>query len=174
LAAKQNRFYRKFHHWCSIVIALPLLIILITGMLLLLKKQVSWIQPATMRGQGESPELTFEQIIEIATTVPEAQIDTWDDIDRLDVRPSKGVIKIRAKNNWEIQIDHRDGTVLQSQYRRSDIIENIHDGSFFYEAAKPWMFLAAAAGFLLLWITGMYLFIITRKAKARNNLKASS
>jgi uncharacterized iron-regulated membrane protein len=167
LAFKWNRFNRKFHHWCSIVIALPLLVILCSGMLLLLKKQIAWIQPATLRGQGETPSLTFEEILGIARTVPGAEVRTWDDIDRLDVRPSRGIIKIRAKNNWEIQIDHTSGAVLQTGYRRSDIIESIHDGSFFYEKAKPWMFLSAAVGFLLLWITGIYLFIISRAARRK-------
>jgi uncharacterized iron-regulated membrane protein len=146
------------------VIALPLLLILCSGMLLLLKKQISWIQPATMRGQEDTPTLTFDEIMGIARTTPEAEIQSWDDIERLDVRPSRGIIKIRAKNNWEIQIDHTSGAVLQTEYRRSDIIESIHDGSFFFERAKPWMFLTVAAGFLLLWITGVYLFAISHAA----------
>ncbi len=167
MAVKWNRFNRKFHHWCSIVIALPLLVMLSSGMLLLLKKQISWIQPTTMRGQGETPALNFDRILEIAKTVPQAQIHTWDDIERLDVRPSRGIIKIRAKNHWEIQIDHGNGDILQTEYRRSDIIESIHDGSFFYAQAKPWMFLTVAVGLLLLWITGIYLFIISHAARKK-------
>jgi hypothetical protein len=29
-------------------------------------------------------------------------IETWSDVDRLDVRPGKGMLKVRAKNRWEI------------------------------------------------------------------------
>ncbi len=136
-------------------------------MLLLLKKQIHWIQPKTLEGRGEIPELVPSQILEIAKTVPEAQIKSWENIDRLDVRPSEGIIKIKAKNNWEIQIDHQTGEILQIAFRRSDVIENIHDGSIFHKKAKPWLFLSIAVGLLLLWITGIYLFIFMHQAKRR-------
>ena len=40
------------------------------------------------------------------------------DIDRLDVRPGKGMLKVRCKNSWEVQIDANSGKVLQVAYRR--------------------------------------------------------
>jgi hypothetical protein len=111
-------------------------------------------------------------MLEVAGTVPEAQINEWDDINRLDVRPGKGIIKIRAKNNWEIQIDSQTGEVLQVDYRRSDTIESIHDGSFFHESAKPWLFFLIALGLLTLCVTGIYLFIVPYNAK--RNRKSSA
>jgi uncharacterized iron-regulated membrane protein len=168
VAVRWNRLNRKIHHWTSIIVALPLLLILCTGMLLLVKKQISWIQPETRRGQSDIPALEFSRVLDIARTVPEAEIKSWEDIDRLDVRPSKGIIKIRSKNNWEIQIDHTSGEILQTAFRRSDIIESIHDGSIFHSQAKPWLFLTCAMGFLLLWITGIYLFVIAHRPKKRS------
>lgn len=168
MAVQWNRLNRKIHHWVSIFIALPLLLILCTGMLLLVKKQVSWVQPKTQSGQSGTPSLEFSRILEIAQAVPEAKIAGWQDIDRLDVRPSGGIIKIRCKNNWEIQLDHASGEILQSTFRRSDIIESIHDGSIFHEQAKPWLFLTCAAGFLLLWMSGLYLFVISHRPKHKD------
>jgi hypothetical protein len=139
-------------------------------MLLLVKKQVSWIQPPTKRGQSEIPSLDFAQVLEIARTVPEAEIRSWEDIDRLDVRPGRGIIKIRSENNWEIQIDHASGEILNTAYRRSDIIESIHDGSIFHPLAKPWLFLLFAFGFLVLWITGVYLFVIAHQRNKRRGI----
>jgi hypothetical protein len=138
-------------------------------MLLQVKKQVSWVQPSTMSGQGDAPEISFPEILEIARAIPEAEVSDWDDIARLDVRPGKGILKVRAKNKWEIQLDHQTGEVLQVEYRRSDTIESIHDGSFFHELAKPWLFLAFAIGLLLLLVTGGYLFLLpySRKRRAR-------
>jgi hypothetical protein len=40
------------------------------------------------------------------------------------------------------------------------MIEAIHDGSWFHDAAKLWIFLPAAFVLLLLWLTGIYLFFL--------------
>ncbi len=65
----------------------------------------------------------------------------WKDIERIDVRPGHGAAKVQCKNHWEVQIDLSTGDVLSSTYRRSDLIESLHDGSFFSDAAKLWIFL---------------------------------
>ncbi len=163
-----KRALRKVHYWCSIITAVPFLLILLSGLLLQVKKQVSWVQPDTMTGQGDSPEIPFSKVLEIARTVPEARIETWEDVARLDVRPDKGIIKIRSKNNWEAQIDHQTGEILQFAYRRSDIIESIHDGSFFHPKAKPWLFTSFGVGLLLLAGTGVYLFVLPYTAKRKS------
>ena len=154
------KFNRLFHRWGAIITAGPVLFVIITGLLLLLKKDVAWIQPPTQKGTPFELTLTFDQILEIAKTVPEADIKSWDDIDRLDVRPSKGILKIRAENRGEIQIDTRTGDILQVALRRSDLIESLHDGSVFHEKAKLWVFLPSALILLGLWITGVYLFVL--------------
>ena len=159
---------RKIHHWGSIAIAVPLTIVLVTGVLLLLKKDFTWVQPPTIKGAEKGISLEFDQILAIARTVPEAEIETWADIDRLDVRPGKGMLKVRAENSWEIQIDSTTGAVLQVAYRRSDLIESIHDGSFFGDYAKLWVFLPSALVVIVLWITGMVLFFHPYLARSRN------
>jgi uncharacterized iron-regulated membrane protein len=121
---------RKIHYWGSIVIAVQLAIVLVSGVLLLLKKDLDWIQPPTIKGEQKGTAISFEQILAVARTVPEAEIESWADVDRLDVRPGKGMLKVRAENHWEIQIDANTGTVLQVAYRRSDMIESIHDGGW--------------------------------------------
>lgn len=167
MAVNWKRYTRKIHYWCSIIVLVPFLVILISGMVLQVKKQVRWVQPSTLGGQGDIPEVAFAKILDVARTVPGAAISDWDDIDRLDVRPGRGIIKIRAKNSWEIQIDHQTGRILQVAYRRSDIIESIHDGSFFSKKAKPWLFLSTAVGLLCLCVTGLYLFILPYTSKRR-------
>lgn len=164
---KFNLLNRKIHYWLSIGAAVPLLIVIASGILLQTKKQFSWIQPAEQRGRSRTPIISLPEVLEISRSVPEAGIETWDDIDRLDVRPSRGMLKVRAKNNWEIQIDTETGAVLQSAYRRSDIIESIHDGSFFHDAVKNWIFLPSAVVLLVLWLTGIYLFILPYLVRRR-------
>ena len=162
--AKLNRL---FHRWASIVVALPVLVVIVTGLILLLKKDVAWIQPPTQRGSSKEVGLSFDQILEISKTVPEAGIQGWKDIDRLDVRPSKGMFKVRGVNRWEIQIDGKSGDVMQVAFRRSDLIESIHDGSFFHDGAKLWLFLPSALVLLALWVTGIYLFLQPIQARRK-------
>ena len=166
-----KRINRKTHYWGALVVALPVLIVIVTGILLLLKKDIDWLQPPTAAGQGKVPTLSVARILEVSKSVPEAGIAGWADIDRVDLRPRKGVLKVRARNSWEIQIDHQTGEVLHVAYRRSDLIEALHDGSFFHAAAKLWVFLPASVVLLALWVTGVYLFLVPllarRKARQR-------
>jgi uncharacterized iron-regulated membrane protein len=168
-----KRFWRKVHYWGAIVVALPLIFVIVSGLLLQVKKKVPWVQPTEMRGQGDVPTLSFQRILEVAKQVPEAKIKDWKDIDRLDVRPGKGIIKIRAESNWEIQIDHQTGKVLHVAYRRSDTIEDIHDGSLFVGKGKTklWIYVPFGIVMLVLWMTGIYLFILPFPAKKKRREK---
>ncbi len=163
-----TRLNRKFHKWGSIILAAPLIIIIITGILLLLRKEFAAIQPPSQIGIGHSPSISFEKILQIARTVPETKISDWQDIARLDVRPNKGIAKIRAENSWEIQIDTQTGDVLQVAYRRSDWLESLHDGTFFQKYANLWLMLPTGIILLVLWFTGLYLFIYPYVRKYTN------
>jgi uncharacterized iron-regulated membrane protein len=162
---KYARLNRLTHRWGSIVILIPTAVILASGVLLQLKKEAAWIQPATQKGEATGAALSFDQILAICQDVPEANVDNWDDIDRIDVRPSKGMLKVRCANRWEVQIDGNSGSVLQVAYRRSDLIESIHDGSFFSGFVKLWVFLPTALLLLVLWGTGAYLFALPYLAR---------
>jgi len=171
---KFNLLNRNVHYWVSIVVAVPILIIIVSGILLQTKKQFAWIQPTELRGAGKNPSVSLPQVLEICRRIPEAEIESWDDINRLDVRPSRGMLKVWAKNNWEIQIDTETGAVLQTAYRRSDIIESIHDGSFFHDNVKMLVFLPSGIALLLLWLTGIYLFILPIWILRRRKISSES
>lgn len=149
---------RKIHYWLAIAAAVPALVIFGSGILLQVKKQVSWVQPHELRGTGTVPSLSFDRILAAARSVPEAGITTWDDVDRVDVRPSKGMLKVTSRTRWELQIDSETGAVLSSAYRRSDLIESIHDGSWFHPWAKLGVFLPTGVILLLMLVSGLYLF----------------
>ena len=157
---KLNKQLRKIHYWISPFIFIPILIILSTGILLQLKKQSDWIQPPIQQGVSNIPSIEFQQMLEAAKSVPEAEINSWDDIDRIDVRPEKGISKIRSNNQWEIQIDNQTNEILLVEYRRSDIIESIHDGSFFTDYVKFGWFLPTAVLLIVMSISGLYMFLL--------------
>lgn len=171
---KWNRFNRKTHYWGAIICAVPVLIIIVTGIMLLLKKEIAWIQPPTIKAEKGVPTLSFDEILQASQKVPEAEIASWDDIDRLDIRPSKGVIKVRSENSWEIQLDHDSGEILQVAYRRNELIESLHDGSWFHDNVKLWIFLPSAVVLLVLWVTGIYLFVVPLLVKRNRKKKKAA
>lgn len=159
---KAQVLLRKVHFWGAAVIALPVLVTVVTGLLLLVKKEVAWIQPPTQTGHAPKvmAERTLAEMFGKAQSVPEANIQSWADLKRVDVKPRRGIVKFVAQNNWEVQIDTATGSVLQVAYRRSDLIEALHDGSFFAGWTKLGLWLPAGLGLLILWLTGVYLFAL--------------
>ena len=179
-----NKWSRTLHRWGAIITIAPVAIVIGSGIILQLKKQSDWVQPPTARGEtalgeGEGGALSLDEILHAASTAEGAGIQTWDDVDRLDVRPGKGVVKVRGESRWEVQVDLHTGEVLQVAYRRSDWLESIHDGSFFGgDFAKLYVFLPSGIILFCLWLTGAYLWILPiwskRAGKKRRALKAQA
>lgn len=42
----------------------------------------------------------------------------WDDVNRLDIRPARGMVKAWLMNGYEVQVDLSTGRVLQTAKRR--------------------------------------------------------
>ena len=173
---KSQILYRKIHHWGSIIVALPLLVMIGAGILLMVKKEFDWIQPSTQKGIEHQavPTQSFEQLFAVVKAIPEMELGHWSELERVDVKPGKGVVKFVAANNWEAQIDSHTGEVLLLAKRRSDVIEAIHDGSWFADWAKLGLFLPAGIVLLVLWLTGIYLFVLPhyKKSQKRKRLAA--
>ncbi len=165
---------RKIHHWGAIVIAVPLLVMIGAGVLLQVKKQVEWVQPTTMKGSQRegTPQASLQEMFEAARAVPEAGITTWEELDRADFKPDKGIIKFVSQSRWEVQVDVGTAEVLSVTYRRSGLIESIHDGSFFAgDLTKLWLFLPAGILLFVLWVTGIYMFFLPYAKKAQKRKK---
>ncbi len=151
--------------------AVPLVVVIITGILLQLKKQLPFVQPIERAGVTHEPVATPAQYLE---AINRGKLDgavTWKDVQRVDIRPSKGIAKVILKSDVEYQVDLGSGNVLQRELRMSDFIESLHDGSFFAgDISKLGVFLPAAIGLLVLWVSGIYMFwlpIIVKQRKSR-------
>lgn len=161
---------RRLHRWGAIAIGLPLLCVVGSGLLLQVKKQFPWVQPVEQRTKVPTPNVAWDVILAAAKAMPEAGVTGWEHIERVDVRPSKGIMKVITHSRWEAQLALADGAVLQVAYRRSDLIEQFHDGSFFGDAAKLWIFLPSGIVLFALWLTGLYLWALpylTRRKRAK-------
>jgi uncharacterized iron-regulated membrane protein len=172
-----NVLNRKVHYWASAIVAVPLLVIIGTGSILQLKKHWAWVQPPEQRGSVTTPKIELSGILSSLKAEPSLGVTSWDDVNRLDVRPDKGVVKAWLKSDWEAQIDLGTGRILQIAYRRSDWLESIHDGSIFGDVVKLGLFFPTAIGLLLLWLGGMWMWLypfLARKRVRRTKAQAKA
>jgi uncharacterized iron-regulated membrane protein len=167
-----NRTTRKVHYWIGAVILLPVLVVTVSGLLLQVKKQSSWIQPDEHLGTGTVPEVSLAELLVLLQEMPELGVTSWDDVDRLDVRPGKGMTKVRLNSGYEVQVDMGTGEVLQVAYRRTDLIEALHDGSWFGgDWTKLGLFLPSAVGLFVLCVSGVWLFILPFRSRRRKQAR---
>ena len=135
--AKLLRVFRKIHRLTGAWLFSLFFIVAITGLLLGWKKHTGDFLLAKTR-KGTTPDLkewlSLDSLHTIACRVLRDSIspDLSATLDRIDVRNEKGIVKcVFADHYWGIQLDGATGRVLTIERRRSDFIENLHDGSLF-------------------------------------------
>lgn len=106
------------------------------------------------------------QQIAFKTLHDSVSADVSTKLDRIDIRPQKGMVKfVFAEHYWGVQLDCSTGRVLHIETRRSDFIENLHDGSYLDsliqlgdEPAKLIYTTVMGVALLVFSITGFYLY----------------
>lgn len=166
--ASTLRGARKLHYWIAIISAVPMIIIGVTGILLMLKKDVAWVQPPTQKAAIPTDYRAWQPILDATAEAVATPNLTWKDVDRIDFRPQKGLYKVQLESNWEVQIAAENYQIMSVEFRRSGIIEAIHDGSFFTDLIKYGVFLPTSVLVVALWITGSIMFTLMERAKARS------
>lgn len=166
--------WRSWHRWLGLASLLFLLTSSVTGLGLLLKKRFDLLQPPTQRGVSADVEhfISIERAIESALGSGHPDFASADDIDRIDVRPGKGVFKVRSKRWSEVQVDATTGAVLSSGGRVSDVLEAIHDGSWFGAWVYDWVMPGYAVGLVVLSGTGLVVWYVPWKLR-RQRARAS-
>ncbi len=167
---KRTREYRKLHRFIGSALVLFFLLIAVSGILLGWKKHsVGYILPNTEK--GSSTNLADWKSLDSLAIAAQQALCKQDSslttaIDRMDVRADKGVIKVSFKGNfYEVQLDGATARVLAINLRKSDIIEQIHDGSFFdtaFNSSGGWFKITYTSilglGLLILCISGFWLW----------------
>ena len=135
------RSFRVWHRYLGLTLLILVLISSVTGILLAWKKNVETLQPSTQK--GVSTELsTWKPISELSELAQAEFVKKYPEqrgnkIDRIDVRPSKGIAKMLfEKGNWEVQIDGTNGEIKSIAKRHADWIEQLHDGSIISDLFK--------------------------------------
>ena len=174
--AAGTRLYRKLHKWVAIPLLLFFLLMGITGLLLGWKKQTGLLPPTKKGELAPSAQwISLDSIQNIAQRYAISK-EELPEIDRIDVRPQKGVAKIVFVTHFtELQIDCTNGKIVSESRRNSDIIEKIHDGSildFLVKTENDPIKLVYTSllgiGLILLTISGFFLWynpIRMRKSK---------
>ncbi len=178
--AKNTRIYRKIHKWISVPLFVFMFLIGATGLLLGWKKTAG-ILPSTKKGSNPEAK-TWISLDNIQTTAQKFAKDSLKlstEIDRIDVRPQKGVAKIVFTEHFtELQIDCATGEILSIARRNSDIIEKIHDGSildFFVKTKndeiKLFYTTIVSLGLILLSFSGFWLWYNPKRIKKQKSVQ---
>ncbi len=140
--AKTLRVFRKIHRVTGAWLFSLFFVVAVTGLLLGWKKHAGDYLLAKTR-TGTTSDLTewlsLDSLHTIARQVLKDSIspNLSATLDRIDVRNEKGIVKfVFADHYWGIQLDGATGRVLTIERRRSDFIENLHDGSLFDKYAR--------------------------------------
>ena len=171
---------RKIHRINSTVFTLIFLFISVTGILLGWKKHSGGlIQARTYEGTSADLKdwLPLDSLYRVACRVVHDSIspDMSLELERIDIRKDKGVVKFIFTDHYTgLQVDGATARLLHIEKRRSDLIENIHDGSIIdrWLGIKSGTFklcYTALAGLSLMTfsITGFFLWYLPKRRKRR-------
>jgi len=164
---------RSIHKTIGLVACIFLLVLSITGFLLAIKAQVSWVRPESQKG-GEVASLdeiiSMQRVADAAFGAGYEELKSFDDVDRLEFHADKRIFKVISKKNYrEVQVDGKTGEVLSKGQRNDQLLEDLHDLSFFADNLHAWGLPAVAVCLFVLSTSGiiMYFVPVFRRAKFR-------
>lgn len=169
---------RSWHRWIGAVVAIFLATIAVTGFLLATKGTFGWVRPPEAKGEkvaAASEIVALGVVAEAAFSVGIADLQTLQDIDRIDYRPKSNIFKVVSKKGYhEVQVDGKTGKVLQVAKRNDQLAEDIHDLSFFHDLLKDWWLPVVAIALLAMSLTGAIIFAVpyVRRARYRKSKKS--
>ena len=179
LNKKVLKLLRHLHHSSLAILSVFFMLIIITGVLLSWKKNSNgYLLPETKTSEilNSKAWLSADSLIFIAQT---AYFEYFEappaGIDRIDIRPTKGIAKVTFINSYyEVQLDGKTGNVLNFGKRRSDFIEDLHDGSIldtllgFKNNTGKLIYGSLVGTSLLFYTTTGLILWLYRKQKKRN------
>ncbi len=148
---------RNIHRKISLYLVIPIGVILLSGIILQLRNQIEWIQPALIQGEAGTGSLIGPNEI-----IQHLKI-TKTDVDQIIYKPAKNNVSLRLKSGEEIQLDPESGKVLKRAIRRTNLLIDIHQGSIIGPLGQYGVYILSGLGLLLLYMSGIYLLVPKRK-----------
>ena len=158
------------HLWLGVIFTIGLLVISVTGILLNHKRGLGLMpEVSNAPTQPLAESLTLAQLGDIALRELASThgAGTLDAIDRMDVRPGDGYVKVRMKDaaSTEVTVDLGTGRVLHVGRRGDVFLEKLHSGETF---GRRWVLLsdAAAIALTITLLTGYWLWLAPKLRRA--------
>jgi uncharacterized iron-regulated membrane protein len=168
VAPRRERWLPRFafysHLWVGVIFTVVLLVISITGILLNHKRGLGLMPEVDHVPSGEfGAALSLDDLARRALRAVGDSSTPGLAIDRMDVRPRDGLVKVRLRNasSTEVTLDVIDGRVLNIDARGDVFLEKLHSGEIF---GSQGILLsdAGAVALTLLLITGYWLWLRPR------------
>lgn len=99
------RFCLNYHFWFALIVMVPWLFVVSSGIVLQLRHEIPGVYPELERGSSGTPILEYQTVLDIAKTIPELKVKGWSNIWRIYTYPELGVMQIRTKLGVYAQID---------------------------------------------------------------------
>ena len=151
------------HLWLGVATTGIVLIICVTGVLLNHKRPLGLMPDVQNPQAGELPRaLPLAELARRAEGAVPAQVAAAG-IDRMDVRPGDGFVKVRFDDRavHEVTVDLATGRVLHAGERNDVFLEKLHSGEVFGDQGILLSDLAAVALAVLV-ISGYWLWLYPR------------
>ncbi len=151
------------HLWGGVLVTVLLLVVAVTGIMLNHKRAIGLMPEAEHRvPESFAASLPLPELAARAAAASGLPGEMAE-VDRMDVRPGKGLIKVRFSDpaTTEVTLDLASGAVLLVGERGDVFIEQLHSGEAFGDG---WILLSdvAAVGIVLLLISGYWLWLAPR------------
>jgi uncharacterized iron-regulated membrane protein len=150
------------HLWLGVVLSGMLLIIAISGILLNHKVRLGLMPDVRQEAAADLAQaLPMADLVRLAGEAAPAAAGTG--VDRLDVRPRRGIMKVRYRDRvvTEVTLDIHSGSVLHVGERNDVFLEKLHSGEIFGENGILLSDFAAIV-IVLLVISGYWLWLFPR------------
>jgi uncharacterized iron-regulated membrane protein len=152
------------HLWLGVLGSMGLVVICVTGVLLNHKGPLGLMPDVT--NPEAAPLSGALSLHELVVRAGEAVAPGGDPpaLDRLDVRPSDGLVKVRYKDRvvTEVTLDLATGSVLHLGERNDVFLEKLHSGEIFGDRGIL-LSDAAAIALTLLLLSGYWLWLYPRR-----------
>jgi uncharacterized iron-regulated membrane protein len=158
------RFAFYSHLWLGVIFTVVLLVVSVTGILLNHKRGLGLMPEVEHTPSGEfGAALSLDELARRALREVGDSSSPDLAIDRMDVRPRDGLVKVRLRNatSTEVTLDIVSGRVLATDARGDVFLEKLHSGEIF---GSQGILLsdAGAIALILLLITGYWLWLRPR------------
>lgn len=158
-----SRWTFYLHLWLGLLASGVVLLVSVTGILLNHKRPFG-----LMPDVSHSPSGPFAEALPLAELARRAEAAVGPavaaaGIDRMDVRPDDGLVKVRFEDRTvlEVDLDLNTGQVLHVGERNDVFLEKLHSGEIFGDG---WVLLsdASAVALALLLLSGYWLWLFPR------------